>query len=146
MKIVLYPDPALTSKALPVEFPLTEEGKKGLESLLFGMKEVMLNGNGVGLAANQVGVLLRVIVIKQHPFECINPSFRVVDNTELVEMEEGCLSQPGRKVNVIRPNQIWVEYYTRTGKQVKSRMGGTLARIYLHEVDHLDGINIGIKS
>ncbi len=143
MPLTLYPDPVLLTNAFPVAFPLTPENNIYLERVLAEMQEVMLANKGIGLAANQVGCLMQVIVLKGQPFEAINPTWRPVNGTRLITMDEGCLSQPGRRVAVERYEQVWIEYDTRKGKHVSSRVGGMTARVWQHECDHLIAKNIG---
>lgn len=128
---------------------LTEDVK----DLVRDMKETMLSLNGIGLAAPQVGVNLRVIVIQLMSAgkfgggrtdvgpvqEMINP---VITHTseELVSYEEGCLSIPGEYIKLDRPRSIDVKFQTLSGKYKKWHLKGLEARIVLHEVDHLDGI------
>jgi peptide deformylase len=143
MPLVTLPNPVLYQVSEPINF---ETESTLLISLLNHMQEVMKAGNGVGLAANQVGVAKRVIVLNQHPFEAVNPSYVPVNGTEMDSMEEGCLSDPGKRYLVSRPKQVWVEYYTRSGELKKDRFGGLKAKIWQHECDHINGINISQKG
>ena len=107
--------------------------------LLRDMKETMNKADGVGLAAPQVGILRRVIVIDvgDGPIELVNP--------EIIEAEgeqagaEGCLSIPGRTGYVVRPNKVKVKAQDRNGKPFEIEGEGLLARALCHEIDHLDG-------
>jgi peptide deformylase len=109
--------------------------------LLDDMKDTMYQaGNGVGLAAPQVGILKRLVVIDVGDglIEMINP---VITETEGEQVEiEGCLSLPGVYGKVRRPARVAVEYLNRHGKKVKTEGFGLLAICICHELDHLDGI------
>lgn len=107
--------------------------------LLRDMRETMSKADGVGLAAPQVGILRRVVVIDvgDGPIELVNP--------EIIEAEgeqagaEGCLSIPGRTGYVARPNKVKVKAQDRNGKPFEIEGEGLLARALCHEIDHLDG-------
>lgn len=109
--------------------------------LLDDMKDTMYeNGNGVGLAAPQVGILKRIVVIDVGDglIEMINP---VIVETEGEQIEvEGCLSIPGVYGKVRRPARVVVEYLNRKGKKVRTEGFELLAICICHELDHLDGI------
>ena len=108
--------------------------------LIKDMKETMYNSKGLGLAAPQVGILKRIIVIDvgNGPIALINP--------EIVEMEgsnisnEGCLSIPGVQKNVERPEKITVKALNEKGEDIVIPGEGLLARALCHEIDHLDGV------
>lgn len=132
-------DPVLREKALPVA-EVTDE----LRALIADMFDTMYAEEGVGLAAPQVGVGDRVIVIDARdddvpPFALINPQI-VHFGDELERDEEGCLSIPGLKEIVERPAAVRVEALGIEGERVEIEAEGLLARILQHEVDHLDGI------
>jgi len=150
MPLITLPNPILASVALPVDF---ETDKDILRSLMYDMVETLGSGptSGVGLAANQVGVLKRVILLGKSPYVpkayfAINPSFKPVNNTAERNQKEGCLSDPGNRYDITRFNQIDVEYYSQDGQLIKARLSGLHSRIFQHEVDHLNGINIRDKS
>ena len=114
-----------------------------LEKLAQLMLEVMDREEGVGLAANQVGVLSRVMVWR-HPeneeerYVFVNPL--IVEMSEACCTEsEGCLSVPGATMEVPRAEEVVVETQDLQGQSVTVHLGGTLARIVQHEIDHLDG-------
>lgn len=109
-------------------------------TLLDDMKETMRIEQGVGLAAPQVGVLRRIAVIEygEQYFEIINPKI-TKQSGEAVE-EEGCLSVVGIRGTVKRPEFITVEYTDRNGEACKLEAQGILARVFCHEIDHLEGI------
>ncbi len=113
-----------------------------LAQLLDDMKETLLTADGVGLAAPQVGILRRVVVIdvrdEKGTIELINP---VIIKTEGVQTgREGCLSAPGEWCEVERPQTVTVKAFDRTGKEFELKGSDLLARAICHEVDHLDGI------
>ncbi|NLP00198.1 MAG: peptide deformylase [Clostridiaceae bacterium] len=108
--------------------------------LLDDMKETMYDGNGVGLAAPQVGVLKRIVVmdVGDGPLELINP---VIIEAEGEQIEaEGCLSIPGVYGTVKRPQRVVVEYLNRNGEKVQTEGTDLKAICISHELDHLDGI------
>lgn len=108
--------------------------------LLDDMVETMYDGNGVGLAAPQVGVLKRIVVmdVGDGPLELINP---VIIETEGEQIEaEGCLSIPGVYGTVKRPQRVVVEYLNRNGEKVQTEGTDLKAICISHELDHLDGI------
>lgn len=115
-----------------------------LRRLIDDMFETMYKAEGVGLAAPQVGISRRVIVVDVHdeevkPFALINP--RVVESAaETERAEEGCLSIPGIAAAVERPARVAVEGLDRDGNPVRVEGGGLLGRCLLHEIDHLDGV------
>ncbi len=110
-----------------------------LWTLLDDMAETMYNANGVGLAAIQVGVLRRVVVIDtdDNLIELINPE--IIKTTGAQCGQEGCLSFPGNYGEVTRPNVVTVKAQDRFGKSFKIKGEELLARAFCHETDHLDG-------
>lgn len=113
---------------------------KRTTTLLDDMKETMKSEDGVGLAAPQVGVLRRIAVVgyEDEYYELINPQITKTCG-ELTE-EEGCLSVPGIRGMVKRPQNVTVEYLDREGKKQKKELNDIVARIFCHEIDHLDGV------
>lgn len=109
-------------------------------TLLDDMAETMHEANGVGLAAPQVGVLRRVIVVDigEGLIELINPVL-VYESGEQTD-EEGCLSVYGRRGEVTRPNTVIVRGLNRKGEEVEYKGSELLARAFCHEIDHLNGI------
>ena len=132
-------DPILRTKAEPVA-DITAE----VRTLITDMFETMYAEDGVGLAAPQVGIGQRVIVVDPRdesvePFALVNPQIqRASDDTE--KGEEGCLSLPGLKEMVERPMTVTVTGLSDAGEPVTIEAEGLLARILQHEIDHLDGI------
>lgn len=145
LPIVTYDDEVLTSRAKPVE-ELSDE----ISTLIEDMFETMYNSDGVGLAAPQVGKLLRIFVADADPMTeeeeegfgpvaMINPEIVFTSDVQ-VEMEEGCLSIPGVNAPVKRPEAIRVKYRDQEFKPQTLEVDGWLARVIQHEYDHLDGI------
>ncbi len=111
-----------------------------LHSLLDDMYETMKKSDGVGLAAPQVGILRRVVVIDvgEGKIELVNPEIVKVSGEQTGQ--EGCLSCPGKWGNVTRPMKVTVKAQDRFGEEIKIKGTELLARALCHEIDHLDGI------
>lgn len=107
--------------------------------LLRDMKDTMYNAEGVGLAAPQVGILRRVVVIDvgEGLIELVNPE--IISREGEQEGPEGCLSIPGRSGYVVRPKKVTVRAQDRNGKRFEITGEDLLARALCHEIDHLDG-------
>ena len=138
LQILEFPDPRLRQIAAPV----TVFDEK-LEVLIEDMFATMYEAQGIGLAATQVDVHKRLLVIdvsenKDSPQALINPSFEIIDQ-ELVDYDEGCLSGPGCYEIVSRPAEIKVAAQDRTGEAVEFFADGLLSTCIQHEIDHLDG-------
>lgn len=136
MELIYYPNQLLESKCEPVTVFDTN-----LHALLDGMKATMLLHNGVGLSANQVGVLQQVMIVqatKGETYEMINPVLLEVDGQTV--MSEGCLSSPTIFLPVMRSSAVVIQYQDRTGEVKKAMAQGTEARCVLHELDHLSGV------
>jgi peptide deformylase len=138
--ILRYGEGALHQPAAPV----TSFGDE-LQRLVDDMIETMYAAPGIGLAATQVGVLLRVIVVDlsvgrqgEDLIVLANPEFVSRDGTQLEE--EGCLSAPGFNATVIRPARAVIRGLNRHGEEQTIEANGLLARAFQHEVDHLDGV------
>ena len=118
-----------------------EKVDERLLDLIDDMIETMHKYNGVGLAAVQVGILKRVIVIDiddgNGPIVLINPV--ILETKGSREVEEGCLSFPNKFAKVVRPEEVVAEYTNREGKRVKVKAKELLAQAICHEVDHLEG-------
>lgn len=108
--------------------------------LIDDMLDTMYESNGVGLAAPQVGILKRVVVIDigDGPIILINPE--IVEANGEVKDVEGCLSVPGKQGNVIRPQYVKVKAEDRDGNSIEIQGDDLLARALCHEIDHLNGI------
>lgn len=110
------------------------------QELIDDMLETMYDANGVGLAAPQVGILKRIVVIDvtgEDPIVLINP--RILETSGEQTGGEGCLSLPGKSGTVTRPNYVKVRAYDRNMKPFKMEGTELLARAFCHEIDHLDG-------
>lgn len=161
LPIVTYDDEVLRKEAEPVT-----ENSEELQQLIDDMFETMYNADGVGLAAPQVGRLIRVFVAdadvladkdedeeeedvdgegekgkeeKVGPIAMINPEI-VAESDEQVELEEGCLSIPGVNASVTRPESVKVRYLDRDFTEQELEISGWFSRVVQHERDHLDGI------
>jgi len=154
-RILTYPDPFLRKKCAPVE----EIDGEVLE-LLDDMAETMYGARGVGLAASQIGVDKRVVVIDISPrqteadeegeedeeteyegpglIELINPE--IISSEGEVIAEEACLSIPGFTSDVKRKQRVVIEAYNREGQLMEIEASELLARVFQHEIDHLDGV------
>ncbi|KPJ69005.1 peptide deformylase [candidate division WOR-1 bacterium DG_54_3] len=134
-KILRFPNPLLRKKCKAV-------GKvtSGIIRLIEDMIETMQAAPGVGLAAPQIGELVRVIVadIGEGPIALINP--KILEKSGKQTFTEGCLCLPGVEAPVERASQVLVRGVDRVGKKVKIEARGLLATIFQHEVDHLDGL------
>lgn len=146
LKIRKVGDPVLRSKAKEV-VKLNAQ----VIDLLDNMAETMYKAPGAGLAAPQVGVLQRIIVVDVNDenglIELINPEI-IRTSEEQTVLEEGCLSIPGAAYNVIRARQVKVKGLDRKGQAITIEAEGYLARALQHEIDHLDGVLLidkGIK-
>jgi len=115
------------------------------EKLLDSMK----NYNGIGLSANQIGIMERVFVMysdvkKRETITCFNPEIVTQSDTEIL-MDEGCLTYPGLWLKVKRPDSIEVQYEDKSGETQHQAMFGLECRIFLHEYDHMQGTNFTQK-
>jgi peptide deformylase len=144
LKIVKVGDEVLRKRCRPVEIitPKTLQ-------LLDDMAETMRAAQGVGLAAPQVGILRRIVVIEVEEgnlIELINPKIIAYSGEQI--SEEGCLSVPGRWGTTKRPMHVTVRALNRKGETIDVTGSGLLAKAFCHELDHLDGklyIDVAIK-
>ena len=139
--ILIEPDPILRKRSTPVE-----EVNNDLRKLLNDMLETMYEAPGIGLAAVQVGILKRLIVIdisknkeKKEPLFLINPKLTFKSKNTSV-YEEGCLSLPGHFAEIERPAECHLTFIDYSGKEKNLKAQGLLATCIQHEIDHLDGI------
>lgn len=138
LQILEFPDPRLRKVAEPV----TVFDDK-LSALIDSMFETMYEAQGIGLAATQVNVHKRLLVLdvsenKDSPQVFINPTFEILEQ-ELSEYDEGCLSVPGFYETVSRPRKIQVNAQDRNGDSFQLEAEGILSTCIQHEVDHLEG-------
>lgn len=141
-KVVTIPDEVLRKKAHKVT-----NFDKDLTTLVDDMFETMRNAPGVGLAAPQVAISQKVIVVEYAEDEEKKPKSYAVVNPEIIKTSaetelgiEGCLSIPNLVGEVERFSSVVVKGFNQSGKPVKIKANGWLARIFQHEIDHLDGI------
>ncbi len=139
-KLVYYPDPILRKPCAPVE-----QVDDTIRDLVKRMFEVMYEHRGVGLAAPQVGVSLRVYIVnttgeKSGEQVLINPA--VVETSGNQSDSEGCLSFPGVSIKVARPRTARISAQDLSGRRRELEGVGLAARAYLHELDHLNGVLI----
>lgn len=138
LPILEFPDPRLRTVAKPVT-----EVDDNIRRLVVDMFETMYDAPGIGLAASQVNVHKRVVVIdvsedNSQPLVFINPEIEVLD-AEVSEYDEGCLSVPGFYETVVRPEHIRVKALDRDGNPFEIEPQGLLAVCIQHELDHLNG-------
>lgn len=134
-EILTQGDPALTKTCRPVE-----KFDRRLHDLLDDLKETLADSGGVGLAAPQVGILRRVVVVEdadEHILELVNPV--IVSQEGEQNGWEGCLSVPGKYGMVQRPNLVTVRAQDRDGNFFEASGEGLVARCFCHETEHLDG-------
>lgn len=128
-------DPVLRSRSKEVE-NITEQTKELIDNMIDSMEAA----EGIGLAAPQIGILQRVIVVK------VEEDLKITINPVLIKekgnamAEEGCLSVPGKRGLVERPEEVIIEGLNQEGKKVKYELEGLKARAFLHEIDHLNGV------
>jgi peptide deformylase len=140
LEIVVYPDERLHTKSVPVA-----EVNDGLRELIDDMAETMYVAPGIGLAANQVGVNQRVIVVDVE-YSDGPPNLIALVNPEIVEREgkitweEGCLSFPEVHEEILRSERLKVKALNRDGEPLEIAAEGLLAVALQHEMDHLDGV------
>ena len=151
--IVAYGDPILKKRCEEIE-----EDHEGLEDIINNMFETMENANGVGLAAPQVGKSIRLFIVDASPFsededldeetrEYLADFTRVFINPILIEetgekwpFQEGCLSIPDIREEIIRKPDIIIEYYDENFELQEEELSGLVARVVQHEYDHIEGM------
>ena len=139
LKILIFPDPRLRTVAKAVE-----EFNDSLKKLTEDMLETMYEGSGIGLAATQVDVHKRVIVVdisekKDEPLVLINPVLKKVIDPEVKTCSEGCLSVPGFYEELERPSEIEISFQDVNGLDHTLIANGLLSVVVQHEMDHLEG-------
>ncbi len=145
LPIYIYGQPVLRKESLDIE-----KDYPNLKELIANMFETMEESNGVGLAAPQIGLNIRVVVIdldvlsedfpeyKGFKKGFINPHILEYDDTKTESLDEGCLSLPGIQEKVVRPTRIHVQYLDEELQEHDEWVDGYLARVMQHEFDHLD--------
>lgn len=134
-RILTYGDKQLRKRSIEVEY--NEENLKLAKEML----EIMYDAPGIGLAAPQIGILKRIIVIdvNKEPIILFNPEI-ISFNEELTPLEEGCLSVPGINAEVYRPSKIKLRAINEKGVLFEKDYDDILAKVFQHEIDHLNGI------
>lgn len=141
MKLVLFPDDILRQRIPDFDFSNLEFDPVQLEK---DMIKTMLENDGIGLSANQVGIKARVFVMghvdnPEAAQAFFNPMV-VATVDEIEDLEEGCLSFPGIFVKIKRPKKILARWQTSNGEWQQSELDGYNCKCFLHELDHLEGI------
>ena len=139
LKILVFPDPRLRTLAEPVV-----NFDHSLKKLTEDMLETMYQGSGIGLAATQVNIHKRIIVVdvsegKNSPLILVNPILKKIVNPEKKSFSEGCLSVPGFYEELIRPSSVEINASDVNGEEVNIVAEGLLSVVIQHEMDHLDG-------
>ena len=146
LPIYVYGSPVLRKVARPVE-----QNEEGLDEFIDNLWDTMYQSDGIGLASPQVGKSVRIFVIDGTPLEEDDPSlkdFKVTFiNPEILDRhgddktyEEGCLSIPKLREEIVRPEKVRIRYYDRDFNQHEEEYSGIAARIIQHEYDHLQGV------
>lgn len=147
LPIYVYGQEVLRDKATEIDI----NSEEGLQELIDNMYQTMQNADGVGIAAPQVGVSKRLLIVDGAPFGeddvelaafnrvMINPVL-LEESEETAEYQEGCLSVPNIHADIIRPASIKVKYLNRELKEVTEVFEGFACRMVQHEMDHLDGV------
>ena len=138
LKILEFPNPNLRKIAVPVT-----SFDNNLKCLIDNMFETMYEANGIGLAATQVDVHKRLLVLdvseeRNDPKVFVNPTIDIIES-DLADYDEGCLSVPGFYETVSRPKKIKVSAQDKEGSQFEIEADGVLSVCIQHEIDHLDG-------
>jgi peptide deformylase len=139
LKILTFPDPRLRKVAAPVT-----KFDKSLEKITSDMLETMYAEDGIGLAASQVDIHERIIVMdlseeRNEPKIFINPEFKVLNDKSLLSFTEGCLSVPGVTEEITRPDNIYLTWQDIKGVSYEATPSGLLTICIQHEIDHLEG-------
>ncbi|MBS3806443.1 MAG: peptide deformylase [Bacteroidales bacterium] len=146
LPIYVYGSPVLRKVARPVE-----QNEEGLEEFIDNLWDTMYKSDGIGLASPQVGKSVRIFVIDGTPLAEDDPSLKDLKvtfvNPEILERhgddktyEEGCLSIPNLREEIVRPEKVRIRYYDRHFNQHEEEYVGIAARIIQHEYDHLQGV------
>ena len=139
LKVLTFPDPRLRKVAVPVT-----KFDKSLEIITSNMLETMYAEEGIVLAATQVDIHERIIVMdlseeRNDPKIFINPEFKILNDKSLLLFTEGCLSVPGITEDITRPDNIYLTWQDINGKQHEAEPSGLLTVCIQHEIDHLEG-------
>ena len=139
LKVLTFPDPRLRKVAAPVI-----KFDKSLEKITSDMLETMYFEDGIGLAATQVDIHMRIIVMdiseaRNEPKIFINPEFKILNDKSLLSFTEGCLSVPGVSEEITRPDNIILTWQDINGTIHEEKPSGLLTVCIQHEIDHLEG-------
>ena len=139
LKILIFPDPRLRKVAKKVT-----KFDKSLKNITSNMLETMYAEEGIGLAATQVDIHERIIVMdlseeRNDPKIFINPEFKILNDKSLLSFSEGCLSVPGISEEIIRPDNIHLSWQDIKGDYHEAEPSGLLTVCIQHEIDHLEG-------
>ena len=139
LKVLTFPDPGLRKVAVPVK-----KFDKSLKKIIADMLETMYAENGIGLAATQVDIHERIIVMdlseeRNDPKIFINPEFKILNDKSLFSFTEGCLSVPGVAEEITRPDNIYLTWQDTDGVFHEAEPSGLLTVCIQHEIDHLEG-------
>ena len=136
MELVYAPADILKEPTINVDEDMDNIVKYGNE-----MYQLMMKSHGVGLAAPQVGINKSFFIMGSKESYTVITNPKIIEKGEnLVKMQEGCLSFPDLWLNIIRPDNVVVEYVNTNGKKVTEKLEGMVSRIFQHETDHLNGI------
>ena len=136
-KLVLHPLPEITAETEP----------ESRQELLDNMVETMKHYGGIGLSANQCGIPIRMFVFgdNENYVPCFNP--RIIETAgELIPIEEGCLTYPGLFVKIFRPDMVTATFEDENRELHKETFTGLMARVFLHEMDHMEGIDFTSRA
>ena len=136
-KLLLHPLPEITAE--------TEQESR--QELLDNMVETMKHYGGIGLSANQCGIPIRMFVFgdNENYVPCFNP--RIIETAgELIPIEEGCLTYPGLFVKIFRPDMVTATFEDENRELHKETFTGLMARVFLHEMDHMEGIDFTSRA
>ena len=136
-KLLLHPLPEITAETEP----------ESRQELLDNMIETMKHYGGIGLSANQCGIPIRMFVFgdNENYVPCFNP--RIIETAgELIPIEEGCLTYPGLFVKIFRPDMVTATFEDENRELHKETFTGLMARVFLHEMDHMEGIDFTSRA
>ena len=144
LDVVIYPDERLETECAPIE-----EVIESIQQLAKDMIETMYAHDGIGLAANQVGHMIRMLVVdisedQDSAMTLVNP--KIIDSKGQCSIKEGCLSFPEQEVEIIRAEEVWVEAINFEGHAFRLVGKGLAAIVLQHEIDHLDGITMEARA
>ena len=136
-KLLLHPLPEITAETEP----------ESRQELLDNMVETMKHYGGIGFSANQCGIPIRMFVFgdNENYVPCFNP--RIIETAgELIPIEEGCLTYPGLFVKIFRPDMVTATFEDENRELHKETFTGLMARVFLHEMDHMEGIDFTSRA